>query len=448
MSDKGQTTRRPDPAPPDEINFGWLVRLRWSMVAGQLLTIVGVRYLLGLPLPLEPLLAIVAIEAASNLAASVLGRRRPARQGWMAALMGLDVVMCTGLLFFTGGPSNPFSFLYLVQIALAATTLRGTLTWALTGLALAGSAVLFVWHRPLPLTGSHEQYMNLHLQGMWVAFGVAAAFIVYFLSRVRRALAHRDDELARSRLVAARQERLASLATLAAGAAHELSTPLGTIAVVMRELQRRASLVAAELSVMEDLRLVREQVDRCRTILERMSSDAGETVGEGATGMPVAELVAGVIGELPGAVPVNITYANGEAALRVRVPRRALGQALSGLVKNAQEASAATAAAPVSGAAERGPATAVNLHVWASGAALTFEVRDHGSGMAPAVLDRVGEPFFTTKATGRGMGLGVFLARTTVERLGGRLLLESSPRGTTARLELPATLIEGAGGSA
>src|SRR5438128_2176078 len=198
MSDKGQTARRPDPAPPDEINFGWLVRLRWSMVAGQLLTIVGVRYLLGLPLPLEPLLAIVAIEAASNLAASVLGRRRPARQGWMAALMALDVVMCTGLLFFTGGPSNPFSFLYLVQIALAATTLRGTLTWALTALALAGSAVLFAWHRPLPLTGSHEQYMNLHLQGMWVAFGVAAAFIVYFLSRVRRALAQREDELARS----------------------------------------------------------------------------------------------------------------------------------------------------------------------------------------------------------------------------------------------------------
>jgi len=446
MSGKGQTARAADPAQPDEINFGWLVRLRWSMAAGQLLTILGVRYLLGLPLPLQPLLVIVGIEAASNLAASVLGRRRPARQGWMAALMALDVVLCTGLLFFTGGPSNPFSFLYLVQIALAATTLRGTLTWALTALALAGSAVLFGWHRPLPVTGSHEQYMNLHLQGMWVAFGVAAAFIVYFLLRVRRALAQREDELARSRLVAARQERLASLATLAAGAAHELSTPLGTIAVVMRELQRRASLIDAEPTVMEDLRLVREQVDRCRGILERMSTDAGETVGEGTTAMPVAELLAGVIGELPDIVPVNTTYANGEAALRLRVPRRALGQALSGLVKNAQEATAALSPAGPSRATPA--AAAVSLHVWANGTGLTFEVRDHGAGMGAAVLERVGEPFFSTKATGRGMGLGVFLARTTVERLGGRLLLESSSRGTTARLELPARLIEPAGAAA
>ena len=154
----------------------------------------------------------------------------------------------------------------------------------MTTLALVCSAVLFVWHRPLPAAASHEQYMELHLRGMWVAFGVAASFIVYFLLRVRRALAQRETELARSRLMAARQERLASLATLAAGAAHELSTPLATIAVVMKELQRRASLVDAGASVMDDLRLVREQVDRCRAILERMSSDAGETIGEGARG--------------------------------------------------------------------------------------------------------------------------------------------------------------------
>src|SRR6185503_9745171 len=109
-----------------------------------------------------------------------------------------------------------------------------------------GSAVLFLWHRPLSDQISHAAYMNLHLRGMWVAFGVAAGFIVYFLLRVRRALAAREAELQRSRLVAARQERLASLATLAAGAAHELSTPLGTIAVVMKELQRRASLVGAD----------------------------------------------------------------------------------------------------------------------------------------------------------------------------------------------------------
>jgi two-component system sensor histidine kinase RegB len=336
--------------------------------------------------------------------------------------------MCTGLLFFTGGPSNPFSFLYLVQIALAATTLRAAWTWALTTLALGCSAVLFVWHRPLPAGASHEQYMELHLRGMWVAFGVAASFIVYFLLRVRRALAQRETELARSRLIAARQERLASLATLAAGAAHELSTPLATIAVVMKELQRRASLVEAGASVMDDLRLVREQVDRCRGILERMSSDAGETIGEGTVATTVREVVESVVRDLPSAVPVHMDYWAGEAALRLRVPPRAFGQALRGIVKNAQEASP--------------PGGTVALRVQAVAAGLSFEVRDQGPGIPAAVLDRVGEPFFTTKPTGRGMGLGVFLARTTLERLGGQLRLASAASGTTASLELPSSLVE------
>lgn len=421
-----------DPTHPDQINLGWLIRLRWSMAAGQLATILGVHFLLGIALPLKPLLTIVVIEIASNVAAALVARRRVARQAFLAALLGLDVVMCTGLLFLTGGPSNPFSFLYLVQIALAATTLAGAWTWALTALALGCSAVLFLWHRPLPMSGPHELYMELHLRGMWVAFGVAASFIVYFLLRVRRALAAREAELHRSRLVAARQERLAGLATLAAGAAHELSTPLGTIAVVMKELQRRASLVGADADAMDDLRLVREQVDRCRAILERMSADAGETIGEGVVATPLGGLVATALADLPGAVAVRTAFENGEADLRLRVPPRAFGQALRGIVKNAQEAS--------------GTKDEVSLRVSSAGGGLTMEVRDQGTGIPAAILERIGEPFFTTKPTGRGMGLGVFLARTTVERLGGELRFTSSTTGTIALFRLPATLIERGGG--
>jgi two-component system sensor histidine kinase RegB len=306
--------------------------------------------------------------------------------------------------------------------------LAGAWTWALTALALVCSAVLFQWHRPLSMTGSHELYMDLHLRGMWVAFGVAASFIVYFLLRVRRALAAREAELHRSRLVAARQERLASLATLAAGAAHELSTPLGTIAVVMKELQRRASLVGADADAMDDLRLVREQVDRCRAILERMSADAGETIGEGFVATPLGGLVATALTDLPPTVAVRTAFKNGEADLRVRVPPRAFGQALRGIVKNAQEAS--------------GAQDEVVLLISRAAGALTMEVRDQGTGIPLAVLERIGEPFFTTKAPGQGMGLGVFLARTTVERLGGELRLTSSTAGTTALFRLPATLIE------
>jgi len=257
---------------------------------------------------------------------------------------------------------------------------------------------------------------------------VAASFIVYFLLRIRRALALREAELAASRRMAARQERLASLATLAAGAAHELSTPLGTIAVVMTELQRRASTLAADPEALEDLRLVRGQVDRCRAILERMSTDAGETIGEGPVSTPLGALIEGALADLSPVNPVRRDVVAEAAAWRVRVPPRAFGQALRGLVKNAQEASP--------------PGAPVSVAIRDDGGAVAVEVSDRGPGIPASVLERVGEPFFTTKPTGKGMGLGVFLARTTLERLGGNVRITSSAEGTRASLVLPPDAIE------
>lgn len=427
---------RPAPAPahPDQINFGWLIRLRWSMVAGQLATILGVRLLLGFALPLTPLLTIIALEAASNVLASnvVKGNRRQAREWWLAAAMAFDIVMFTGLLYLTGGPSNPFSFLYLVQIALAAITLRAGWTWALVALALSGSAVLFLWHRPFPDNVSHAAYMSMHLRGMWIAFGVAAGFIVYFLLRVRRALEAREGELAASRRETARQERLASLATLAAGAAHELSTPLATIAVVMKELEHTVTRIPGGVSdgeALKDIQLVREQVDRCRAILERMSSEAGTSLGETFVDAPVEQIVTAALSGLSPRVTVKTQIADGDRAKRLRLPPRAFSQALQGIIKNAQDASADGAE--------------IILRVSSGhGSSIDFEIRDQGRGIPSSILDRIGEPFFTTKPTGRGMGLGVFLARAVVERLGGQVHLDSQVGvGTVATLHLPPQLL-------
>ena len=194
--------------------------------------------------------------------------------------MALDVLLFSGLLYLTGGPNNPFSFLYLIPIALASITMRPAWTWMLVGLSLACSAFLFATHQPLVL-GDHSRHMSLHLRGMWVAFGVAASFIVYFLLRVRRALERHELELDAARAAAQRQERLASLATLAAGAAHELLTPLSTIAVIAGDLQRDVAQAGGAARAVEDARLVRDEVDRCRAIIERMRADAGDTAGEG-----------------------------------------------------------------------------------------------------------------------------------------------------------------------
>jgi two-component system, sensor histidine kinase RegB len=246
----------------DRINFDWLIRLRWAAIGGQLITIGAVHLVMQLALPVAPLLALVAVEIGSNLACALLARRRRPRQAWLAAVMGLDVLLFSGLLYLTGGPLNPFSFLYLIPIALAAITMRAAWTWALVLLSLACSAVLFATHRPLPLGDSHARHMSLHLQGMWIAFGVAASFIVYFLLRVRRALERHERALDAARSAGLRQERLASLATLAAGAAHELLTPLSTIAVIAADLQRDLAQPGASPRAAEDARQVRAQVDR------------------------------------------------------------------------------------------------------------------------------------------------------------------------------------------
>src|SRR5579883_1316271 len=407
---------------PHEINFAWLIRLRWGAISGQVATVLAVARLLNVRLPLLELFAVIGVEAASNVACALLARSgRPAREWWLAAAMGFDTLVLTALLYLSGGPFNPFSFLYLVQIALAAVVLRERWTWALVLLAVACSAVLFAAHRPLALDGTHAEHMSFHLRGMWVAFVVAAAFIVYFLMRVMRALAAREADLQAARQLAARQEKLASLATLAAGAAHELSTPLSTIALAAKELERHVGAGAAP-SVTEDVALIRSQVERCHDILARMTEDAGEASGEGPSRVAVRELLDGARAGLGEAPPVRVALDEAAADLAVTLPRRAVAQALHGLVKNAQEA----------GAGE------VRVRAFVDGRRLCVEVRDEGAGMAPEVLARAGEPFFTTKPPGRGMGLGLFLTRALMQRLDGELRLASQPgRGTTATLVVP-----------
>ena len=338
--------------------------------------------------------------------------------------MALDVLLLTGLLYFTGGPFNPFSFLYLVHIALAAVVLRPRATWALAGLSLLCSGILFVDHRPLPLAGlDHDAQMHVHLRGMWVALGVATGFIVYFLMRVMRALAERDAELAEARHLAARQEKLASLATLAAGAAHELATPLATIAVTAKEVERQLAAVPPS-AMSEDISLIRAQVERCRDILDRMAAGAGESAGEGPREVSVAEVVTASVAELGSEVPLRVAIEPGLEARRLRLPPRALSQALRGLLQNALDASP--------------EGMEIRLEANERAGWLQFVIQDRGTGMPAEVLARVGEPFFTTKPPGRGMGLGLFLARALVERLDGRLQIQSAPgQGTTATVSLP-----------
>jgi two-component system sensor histidine kinase RegB len=411
-------------------NLAWLLRLRWVAIAGQIITVLAVYFWMRIDLPLWPVTAIVGFELLTNAASAGWARGRPNVREWaLAVLMALDVVLLTALLYFTGGPVNPFSFLYVVHIALAAVVLRAYWTWGLLGLSFAGFGSLFLGDTGP--TGAwfehpeeHMMHMRMHMQGMWIAFGLAAVFIVYFVTRVTRDLARREAELARARAAAERSEKLASLATLAAGAAHELATPLSTIAVVARELERSLERAGALEAAVADARLIRNEVTRCRGILEQLATDAGASAGEAFAELSVHGLLDKASEGLPQRERIRSAIAGEAEHVQLFLPARAVAQAVRGVLENALQASP--------------PESSVLVHANKTAERCAIVVEDHGPGMPPEVLSRVGEPFFTTKEPGKGMGLGLFLTRVVLERIGGGVAIDSRPgEGTRVELSVP-----------
>ncbi len=342
--------------------------------------------------------------------------------------MAFDIVLLTILLLLTGGPFNPFSFLYLVHVTLAAVVLPTSWTWGLFALSLGCFGSLFVQRAWLPLDVqtqmNHADQMRMHMQGMWIAFAVAAAFICYFVTRVRQSLGLREAELLRARTLASRGEKLASLATLATGAAHELSTPLSTIAVVAKELERSLTQAQSSVQAIADAELIRREVERCREILQRMAASAEQSSERELLPVSVRDLITSAMEGLPRAQEVVIDLPDEVALCVLHAEPQATAQALRSVLKNALQASPA--------------GTEVLVSAKLRAEACRIEVRDQGAGMNEDVLARAGEPFFTTKEPGEGMGLGLFLTRVIVERVGGQVELDSKPgQGTTVALTIP-----------
>jgi two-component system sensor histidine kinase RegB len=264
---------------------------------------------------------------------------------------------------------------------------------------------------------------------MWIAIAVTAELAAYFFVQASNALARREHELEKLRVHAARNERLASLTTLAAGAAHELSTPLATIAIAARELERSAAALtgrgfppAVIHGLADDARLIRMEVDRCQEILDQMSGRAGGVAPDQSEPVDVRQIVCELRDRLPAEQAARLDIrTHGDLPL-VDVPRAGFGQVVASLVKNAFDATPGE--------------SPVSVDVRTLHDSVRVVVQDEGAGMPAAVLRRAGEPFYTTKEPGRGLGLGLFLARVFAERCGGTLTLQSD-RGTTAILELP-----------
>ncbi len=423
------------------INAAWLVQLRWVAVAGQLLTIGVVAYGLEIQAPYAVLLVLVSVTAVTNLGFSIWVRRHrsegpePTRpRVWhmvLGILMLLDLLMLSAMLSLTGGPTNPFAVFYFVNLALCGVLLPARWAWLLGAMAIVAFAIISYQHLPVDELRDPARLASIaelgrpHVVGLGalVAFGVCSTVIVSFATRLTRELRQAQEARLQAEELRARSEKLEALGTLAAGAAHELATPLGTIAVAAGELQRELDASNAPAEAIDDVRLIRDALARCRRILDRMSTDSGQATGEAIETRTAGELVDDVLAELVEGHEVHTRYAADAQQAVLRVPPTALAQALRALVQNALDAS---------------PAAGVELIVGEVDRFLDLRIIDHGQGMPASVLARASEPFYTTKEPGRGMGLGLFLARSVIERIGGAMEIESEPgHGTTVSVRLP-----------
>jgi two-component system sensor histidine kinase RegB len=399
--------------------------MRRATAALELLFLAATWMLPRLDLPLDHIAGLLFVDAVANTAvASWLSRGRTVSRATAALALAVQILLLTALLELTGGPSNPFVVVYALQLALAALTLGARWTTLVGAFTAASYGVLIYWHvREMVPTHHRLNDFPTHLFTIWIAGTVAADLIAYFVVQASDALLRREHELEAMRLRAARSERIVSVTTLAAGAAHELSTPLATIALAAKELARALEARAGVTDLAGDARLIRSEVDRCQTILDQMSGRAGGATADEPELVAIPELLENVRARLaPGLSSRLVVHA--PADLRpISVPRAGLSQALLSLVKNAFDAT------------PHGE-TPVVMHVVDAGEMFRVSIEDRGQGMTAEGLQRAGDPFYTTKAPGRGMGLGLFLARIFAERLGGSLRLESGA-GTRAVLELP-----------
>jgi len=409
----------------------WLARLRWVRGGVEAVIVLVSMALPTLDFPLSHLAPLLAATSALNLAAAVRLSRRRDPHAWLSTLdLLLQPLLLTELLEMTGGPFNPFAVVYVVPIALASLTLGVARGAAVTLVSVSGYTLLAYWHLTELVPGHHRlNDFPTHLFTLWLSVALIAELAAFFLVQASNALARREEQLAVMRQQAARAERLMSLTTLAAGAAHELSTPLGTIALAARELEHAATARGTVPDLADDARLIRTEVDRCRAILDQMSGRAGGSAVDEPARFTVEAVMADVMGRLAADNAARVRLDLPTALPPLVLPRSGLTQAVLSLVTNALDATSIR------------PGAAVVVRVSAAGGDLAIAVVDRGTGMSADVLSRAGEPFFTTKDAGRGLGLGLFLARVFAERLGGRLLLESD-QGTTATLVVPMRVME------
>ncbi|TFW33734.1 ATP-binding protein [Massilia horti] len=409
-------------------NMLQLIELRWIAVIGQITTIAAAIMVFDVRLPLVPMLEVLACLIAFNIASHLRWHEHVPvtnREVFLALLV--DVATFTVQLYLSGGTTNPFAFLYLLQVILAAVLLDIWATWTITVITLMCLALLSVFAKPLALPFDHARGIaSLYVQGLLICFGLNAALLVIFVSRISGTLKAKATQLADLRQRAAEEEHIVRMGLLASGAAHELGTPLATLSVILGDWKRMPEF-KKNPELLEEIAEMQTQLKRCKSIVSGILLSAGETRGESAMRTTIRTFLDQLVDEWKGSRPVrSFSYQNRISEDIPVVFDSALKQMIDNVLDNALEASP--------------DFVGLEASVTEDGT-LTLNVTDAGPGFAPAMLAQFGKPYQSTKGRPGG-GLGLFLVVNVARKLGGSVAAANRPQGgAQVTLTLPLSSI-------
>jgi two-component system sensor histidine kinase RegB len=398
-----------------------LVQLRWLAVGGQLATILIVRFLLGVPLPLAPMLGALGLLAVINIALTVARGRGLVGDAQLFATLIVDVLCLTVQLYVSGGVENPFVSLYLLHVVLAAVLLPPWAGWALVGLTSGLFGWLAAAARPFALPPAYASQLSPpYVIASWFNYMLAAGLLTLFVTRIVHNLSERNTRLAALRQQAAEEEHIVRMGLLASGAAHELGTPLSSIAVMLGDWRKEPAITRSP-ALLGELDDMRSEVMRCKEILGRILLASGEVRSDTLKRTTLGGFLSDIVEGWQRRPGITVEWHNRIVDEAPIVGDQALAQTIGNLFDNAVEAGAQR----------------IVVEAGRDGAMVELRVCDDGSGFAPAILENFGRPYQSTKAR-RGAGLGLFLAINVMRTLGGTISARNRARGgSEIRLTLP-----------
>ncbi len=407
-------------------NLLLLCLLRLLAMTGQLIAIGIVHYVLDIHLPLLPMLLVLMFLAALNMGTFIYYRStKPVSPSLLFLSLLLDVLALAMQFYFSGGATNPFVGLFLLPVVIAAILLHWHYSWIITSLTLGCYLCLSFFYIEIPHLHHYHlgAFFNLHIHGMFISYGLSALLVSYFIIRMSHNLRERDRALADMKTKQLHEEQSMLLGMLAAGAAHELGTPLSTISLLSQRYQNEATSPEAKRRA----DILYDQAMRCKAIISHITAKAGAGRAESGRPLPVNCFIDEVITQFRTARPEApcCFSQSGTEPIPVIQAEYALIQALINLLNNAADAS---------------PAAMHCMTIWTA-TCLTITIEDEGEGISPTILDSLGQLGTTTKP--HGLGMGLYLAYSVISRMNGTLTLENRINGgAKACVTLPLMTIQ------